>query len=179
MKILIIGTTGNDDLKQVAKGLQSAEDGLTIAPVFITKLDMKGKDGNGIYYMSNEEAELSYKNNAFMWVRTLDNYSTGVTMPDMYNSSLFVMTYADFNNISNPVMKELDSDGLILVVIDKSRTKKSDEDIIESQSAFERIYEHHYLYFLDEKPHNITNMVLKYLVATPKERAEIEDALNS
>ena len=179
MKILIIGTSGNDILKDIAVRLQNANDDLAIAPIFTTKLEMKGKVSIDSYYMSNEEVELSYRNNAFMWVRTHNNYSTGVTMPDMYNSSLFIMSYADFNNISNPVMNELDKDGLVLCVIDSSGTKKSDEDILESQSAFERIYEHPYLYFLDEKPANIVDTVLKYIIADASEREKIEDSLNS
>lgn len=179
MKILIIGTSGNETLKDIAVRLQNANDDLVIAPIFTTKLEMKGKVSIDSYYMSNEEVELSYKNNAFMWVRTHDNYSNGVTMPDMYNSSLFIMSYADFNNMSNPVMAELEKDGLVLCVIDNAGTKKSDEDILESQSAFERIYEHPYMYFLDEKPHNIVNTIMKYLVADPDEREAIENSLNS
>ena len=109
MKILIIGTT-NSPVLDVAKGLQAANDDLQIAPVFTTDLKMKGKVGESVYYMANEEVELAYKNNAFMWVHTKDHYSTGVTRPDMYSSSLFTMSFGDFNNISNPVMQELAKD---------------------------------------------------------------------
>lgn len=178
MKIFIIGTSINANLKDIARGLQAVNDDLSIAPIFTTDLKMRGKTGEDTYYMSNEEVELSYKNNAFMWVRTLNDYSIGVTMPDMYNSNIFVMSYADFNNMSNPVLQETDKEDLVICVIDETG-KKTNEDVLEAQSAFERIYEHHYLYFLDDKPQNVINIILKYVIASPEEREEIEQNLNN
>lgn len=180
MKIIIIGSSLIlEDIWHIAKGLQTVNDDLTIAPIFTTKLEMRNKTGEREYYMSNEEVELSYKNNAFMWVKTNKKFSSGVTMPDMYNSNVFIMTYGDFNNISNPVIKELSNDDLIICVIDESQTKKDPDELMEAKAAYERIYEHHYLYFLDEKPRNITNVILKYIVASSEEREEIENSLNS
>lgn len=179
MKILIIGTT-NSPVLDVAKGLQAANDDLQIAPVFTTDLKMKGKVGESVYYMANEEVELAYKNNAFMWVHTKDHYSTGVTRPDMYSSSLFTMSFGDFNNISNPVMQELaKDDDCVLVVMDMSAGKKDKDELMEANAAFERIYEHPYLYFLDEKPASIIDCILKYIGSTTEEREKIEESLNN
>lgn len=179
MKIIIIGTE-NSPSASVAKGLQKANDDLQIAPVFTTKLSMKGKTCDGTYYMSNEETELSYKNNAFMWVRTCDSYSTGVIMSDMYSSSLFVMDFGDFNNISNPVLNEVTKDDeCVLVVLDVSGYKKSKDELREAEAAFERIYAHPYLYFLDEKPQDIIDCILNYIGSTPDERKNIEESLNN
>ena len=178
MKIIITGTD-TKFAEEAALSLQKTNDDLQVAPVFTTDLNMKGKTGETCYYMSNEEVELSYKNNAFMWVRTNDTISRGVTKPDMYMYNVFYMSFSDFNNISSPVIAELDKDpNFIICVIDK-KDKKGKTDIYDARGALERIYEHHYLYFLDCTVQEITDMIFKYIVADDDERQRIEDSLNS
>ena len=177
MKILLIGT--NDSLKEsITKGLKKANDDLRVAPVFTTELNMIGRQTKTHYYMSNEEAELSYKNDAFMWVHTSGTSSHGVTKPDMYESDIFLMNFAEFNNMANPVLQELDKDDLVMCVMDE-KNKKTKEDVLEAANAFERFYEHHYLYFLEEPASFIVDTILKYMIASPEEREKIEDSLNS
>ena len=178
-KILIIGSDKSPK-EEVAKSLCAVNDRLQIAPVFTTDLRMRDKKQDGSqYYMPNEEVELSYKNNAFMWVRTNDTISRGVTKPDMYMYNVFYMSFSDFNNISSPVIAELDKDpNFIICVIDK-KDKKGKTDIYDARGALERIYEHHYLYFLDCTVQEITDMIFKYIVADDDERQRIEDSLNS
>ena len=178
MKILIIGTNSSPK-DEIAKALQTVNDDLQIAPRFTTSLSMKGKTGELDYYMSNEEAELSYKNDAFMWVRTTPECSCGVTKPDMYTYSLFVMSFADFNNMSNPVMNELDKDNDVILVVLDEKSKKDKEEVMEANNAFERIYEHHYMYFLDDSKDMIVDTILKYIIADASEREKIENSLNS
>ena len=178
-KILIIGSDKSPK-EEVAKSLCAVNDRLQIAPVFTTDLRMRDKKQDGSqYYMPNEEVELSYKNNAFMWVWTDSKISRGVTMPDMYSYNIFTLTFNEFNNISNPVLKEIDSSSdLILVVLDEGLTKKDNICIREANNAFERIYEHHYLYFLDERVQDIVECILKYIVSSEEEREAIEETLN-
>lgn len=181
MKIIIISTHTKDGL-QIAKALQEANDDMLIAPVFTTSLQMRGKTGEVLYYMPNEEVELGYRNNAFMWVHTNPDCTMGVTMPDMYSSNIFVMTYGDFNNISNPVLNELmnnEEEELLLVVLDDSKSKKTDDELREARSAYERIDMCKYLYFLDEPVHNASECILKYIVSDEEEREKIIDALNN
>ena len=178
MKILIIGTT-NSPVLDVAKGLQAANDDLQIAPVFTTDLKMKGKVGESVYYMANEEVELAYKNNAFMWVHTKDHYSTGVTRPDMYSSSLFTMSFGDFNNISNPVMQELAKDDDCVLTVGEF------ENEILAQSVRHEVYQNTknirelIMARAYEKPASIIDCILKYIGSTPEEREKIEESLNN
>lgn len=181
MKLIIIGTDINEGIS-VAKALQDANDDLQIAPVFTTDLNMQGKTGEIYYYMSHEEVELSYRNNAFMWVRTMPSATNGVTMTDMYASSIFAMTYGDFNNISSPVLNEIcsdEDDEFLIAVLDNTNTKKKEDDLLEASCAGERIYSNEYLYFLDSTVPEIVEYILKYMASNKEERKSLADALNN
>ena len=176
MKIIIAGSN-NTNKNAVAKELQAINDDLVIAPIFNTRVEYKGKTSEFYYYMSNEEVELSYKNNAFMWVRTDENESCGVTMPDMYSSNIFVMSFGDFNNMSNPVFSEFISDGFIVFL--DTKTGNSQDDINESKFACERIFNAPYLYFLDEDTDFIVKTIIDYINGDELERKRISDSLNN
>lgn len=178
MKIIIAGSE-NADKYSIAKELQALNDDLMIAPVFSTDLKLKGKlTDDFTYYMAAEEVELSYKNDAFMWVRSKDDESTGVTKPDMYTSSIFVMSFAEFNNMSNPTLKEFLNDDGIICFLD-TKNNNSDDDKRESKFACERIFESPYLYFLDEDADYIVKTVLDYINGDDSERKRISEELNS
>lgn len=177
MKIIIVGSSAVDKYA-IAKKLQAINDDLAIAPVCTTMPAQKGKLSEEFtYYMSDEEVELSYRNGAFMWVRTDDDGSRGVTKPDMYTSSLFVMSYAEFSNMSNPVLKEFLNDGGIICWIDSKSHSK--EDLAESEFACGRICECPYLYFLDEDADYVSSILMQYMGGTDEERAKIADELNN
>lgn len=178
IKIIIVGAD-TDIATHVAKGLLKADDNMIIAPVFNTLLEMRNHSGDILYYMSNEEVELSYKNNAFMWVLTKDHYSLGVTKLDMYTSNIFTMSFPEFNNMANPILDELKNDDFFIVVLDDSHTKKNRHDINDAKNSFERIYNNHYLYFLNESPEKCIEVILKYIIASAEERKNIEESLNS
>lgn len=177
VKVIIIGGE-NIDKYAVAKKLQSLNDDLTIAPTFSSDITLQGKiTENFIYYMSDKEVETSYKNNALMWVNSTDTISIGVTKPDMYSSDIFVMTYTDFNNISNPILNEfIDEDGIICFLDSKVNTKKDKTD---SSMACERIFELPYLYFLDEDVEYIVKMILEYACGDDIEKEQIKNVLNN
>lgn len=178
MKIIIAGSE-NADKYSIAKELQALNDDLMIAPVFSTNLNLKGKITDDFtYYMAAEEVELSYKNDAFMWVRSKDDESCGVTKPDMYTSHIFVMSFAEFNNMSNPTLKEFLNDNGIICFLD-TKHNNSEDDIIESKFACERIFESPYLYFLDEDTNFIVKTVLDYINGDEKERNRIAEELNN
>lgn len=181
MKIIIVGTDINEGIS-VAKAIQDMNDDLQIAPVFTTDLTMRGKTAEAYYYMSHEEIELSYRNNAFMWVRTTPFVTNGVTMSDMYTSNIFAMTYGDFNNISNPVFNELynnDDNKCLILVLDNTNVKKKEEDLLEAKGAYERIYNNEYLYFLNSTITEVAEYVLKYIASNEEERKLLADALNN
>ncbi len=171
MKILIVGGE-NTDLYTVARELQAMDDDLAVAPVFSTDTALAGKvTGGFVYYMPAEEAELSYKNNAFMWVRADDMQSRGVTKPDMYSCSIFTMSFADFNNMSGTVLAELIADGCVVCFIDSR--DNTERDITESGFACERIFSMPYLYFLDDSTDTITATVIEYMAADDSTRKKI------
>lgn len=177
MKIIIAGSECANNYN-IAKELQMLNDDLMIAPMFSTSHALKGKISDDfIYYMAPEEVELSYKNDAFMWVRSKDDCSTGVTKPDMYTSHIFVMSYAEFNNMSNPVLEEfLNDDGVICFLDTKNNNV---EDKVESKFACERIYESPYLYFLDEDTDYIVKNIIDYMSANEHKRKRIAEKLNN
>ena len=181
MKIIIVGTDINECIS-VAKAIQDMNDDLQIAPVFTTDFTMRGKTAEAYYYMSHEEIELSYRNNAFMWVHTTPFVTNGVTMSDMYTSNIFAMTYGDFNNISNPVFNELynnDDNKCLILVLDNTNVKKKEEDLLEAKGAYERIYNNEYLYFLNSTITEVAEYVLKYIASNEEERKLLADALNN
>lgn len=179
MKVILVGSENNDNKYYIAKELQSLNDDLIIASVFSTNLELKGKiTDNFVYYMPAEEVELSYKNNAFMWVLSKDNESRGVTKPDMYSSNIFVMSFGEFNNISNPTLKEYINDNGIICFLD-TKCGNSDDDIIESKFACERIFSSPYLYFLDDNKDYIVKTILDYIIGDDETRKQIADKLNN
>ena len=176
MNILIVGAEKTDKYA-IAKELQALDDDMMIAPVFTTDLRMKNHISDDfIYYMSSEEAKLSYKNDAFMWVCSDDGKSLGVTKTDMYNANIFVMSFANFNNISNPTLKELLDDGIICFV--DSISNNSEIDLRESVFACERIYALPYIYFLDDDASVVVNTLLAYINGDAEERERIVEEMN-
>lgn len=176
MNILIVGAEKTDKYA-IAKELQALDDDMMIAPVFTTDLRMKNYISDDfIYYMPSEEAELSYKNDAFMWVCSDDSRSLGVTKTDMYNANIFVMSFANFNNISNPTLKELLDDGIICFI--DSIANNSEVDFRESVFACERIYASPYIYFLDDDVSVVVNTLLAYISGDAEERERIVEEMN-
>lgn len=176
MKILIVGAEKTDKYA-IARELQTVDDDMTLAPVFTTDLRMKHHiTDDFIYYMPSEEVELSYKNDAFMWVCSDDNKSVGVTKTDMYNANIFVMSFANFNNISNPLLQEVLDDGVICFV--DSTSDNTDIDIKESAFACERIYASPYIYFLNDNVSAIVNTLLAYINGDADERERIAEEMN-
>lgn len=177
MKIIIVGSE-NIDKYSIAKKLQALDDDLTIAPVFSTDLLLDGKITDDFkYFMEAKEVEIGHKNDAFMWVRTYDDESKGVTKPDMYMSSIFVMSFSEFNNMSDPAFDEfLKDDGLVCFLDTHANT---DTDKIESRFTCERLFNEEknvpHLYFLDENINYIVDTLFKYDIGTNDERIKLLD----
>lgn len=177
MNILIIGSEATDKIK-LAKLIQSSCDDLTIAPMFTSDLLMKDHITDDYrYYMAHEDVELSYKNNAFMWVLSNNKVSNGVTLVDMYNSDIFVMSYAEFNNMSNPVLSTITSNDYIIIWLDTKNHTVNDR--IESDYAVERLSENKYLYFCDDDNFNdISKIIIDYYLGDEEKRTELLNEYN-
>lgn len=175
MKIIIIGNESNTKL-ELAKLIQDYNDDLVIAPIFTTDLNYEGHISDDcLYYLPQDEVELAYKNNAFMWVYTTTEISKGVTLVDMYSSDIFPLSYGEFNNISNPILETLKEDS-ILVWLDSKQ--HNDNDKFESTYATERLSECNYLYFCDDNLEEVRNIIIDYLLGNKEKRAELLNEYN-
>ena len=172
MKILLVGEP-HSALFEIACYLEEKNDNLNIAPTFNTDMKMQGVvTADHQYYMSNEEVEVAYKNNAFMWVRSNEHISKGCTMTDLYDNDIFMLSFGDFNNISNAVYESM-KDDMILCFIDHSKIKYDEDEIYESQFAAERIYASKYLYFCDDEAGEVADVILKYVAGNDIIRNEL------
>ena len=160
----------------VAKELSAVNDDIQIAPVFTTDLNLKGHiSENFMYYMPSLDVELSYKNNAFMWVHSDAFGSKGMTMADMYNADIFVMDFAQFNNMSKPVLDELrNNDDAVIVFMDQKQiATESKKMAYEGRFALERVYEGKYMYFCTDDYKEIASVIIKYIGGDEQQRAKI------
>lgn len=177
MKVLFIGLDTNK-LYEAAKLLQSVNDNLDIAPTFTTELSMKGHiTENFIYYMPLKEVELAYKNNAFFWVCSNKHVSHGLTLNDYYRSDILVIDFYGISNISEPSLKMLMKDGVVVVHLDSKTEKHTKEDIIESKFALQRLEQCDMLYFCDDAPKVIVKTVIDYMNADNEKRIGIIESL--
>ena len=162
-KIFIIGSRNIDKYK-IAKNIANIHDSFNIAKTFTTDISMKDKITDSFkYYLSPKEVEMSFKNNALMYVNTDRIISVGVTLEDMYNEDIFVLDFYDFNNMSNKIFNEISP---IIIWID-SKDKNYDyykDDVNESKYSFEKININNLkvMYFVNETPIEIAKIVLDY-----------------
>ena len=177
MKILFIGID-KDLLYNAARQLQSVNDNFNIAPTFTTDLSMQGHiTENFIYYMPLKEAELAYRNNAFFWVFSSKHTSTGMTIQDYYKSDILVIDFYGVSNISEPMMKMLFKDGVVIVQVDSKNTKHTNIDITESKFALQRLQNQDILYFCDDAPEIIAHTIMKYINADERQKKAIVESL--
>lgn len=175
MKILIVGAEATNKI-QLAKMIQELNDDLIISPMFTTELSVEGHVTDDFkYYLAEEEVQLAYKNNAFMWVLSSSMESHGVTLSDMYSSDIFVMSYKEFNNISNPVLSNIMEDGIIIWLDSKYH---NDADKIESSYAYERLSENKYLYFRDDDFSLVAQTALSFYLGDINKREELLNEYN-
>lgn len=162
MKIIIVGIQNINKI-DIAKYIIEHNDEFSIVPSFTSDESYKDKiSDNYIYYLDPNIIDLSYKNNAFLFVETKDYISKGVTCDDFYNNDILCVSLEEFNNI---IDKELTNNENIIVWVD---TKYHDsynvkKEIRETKYLLERLNNYNYLYFLDETSEYINEIVLKYI----------------
>jgi len=176
-KIFITGPSNIDKLS-FAKKIVERDDDLSIGMHFTNDKDYEGiTDDNYIYYLSTQDINLTYKNNFVLFVNIEDYVSSGITMDTFYNNDIFTMSLCEFNNISDVIFKNEHND-IIVIWIDSNYTKNNEnivEDTRESQVLQERLDEGliKYLYFFNEKPEDIVDIILNYIESSEEERNEI------
>lgn len=181
-KIFITGPS-NIDKMAIAKLIISKDDDLSIGERFTNDKEyINNENDEYIYYLSTQDIDLTYKNNFILFVNTNNYISTGVTLDNFYNNDVFVMSLCEFNNISDLIFKS-DSNDIIVVWLDCDYDKKngvSQNDIEETNFLVERLDNSNikYLYFHNEDPEKITNIILDYLEGDENKRNELLEENN-
>ena len=175
-KIIIIGPEVTDRMS-VAKKMSELDDSYVIAPTFTSDLDMQDKvTDNFEYYLSLDDIQLAFKNNAFMFVNSSGTDTVGITYADMCTSDVFVLSFEDFNNVSSRILDEINP---VICWID---TKKKGydsykKDLTESKYVIEKIDEREIvtLYFNEDTDdaNSIAHTMLTYITGDEVIRAEI------
>ena len=171
IKFLIVGEKNIDKTKLTDLILEKTSN-LSVSLLFTTNIE-KSID-KYYYYISNEELNICYKNNAFLYIKTdLDN-SYGVIIDDFNNHDIIFMNTEDFNNISNKIFTN-NYDFLIIWLDTKNHDKNTiKNEIKETNYLIEKINTDNlkYLYFLDQPFEEISNIIIEY-ANNPDKREEI------
>ena len=152
----------------VAKDIVKINDELSIIPRFTTNTEYKDEvNENYIYYLDVNTVNLSYKNNALLYIKTNKYISSGITIDDFYNNDVCYLTVEEFNSIPEIIFKKYD---ILVVWIDTKNHKTiSNSDLIEINYFNTFITTINYLYFLEDEK-NIHNTILDYILGDEEKR---------
>jgi hypothetical protein len=167
LKIFIV-CLDKEKALNVAKDIVKINDELSIIPRFTTDTEYKNEvNENYIYYLDVNTVNLSYKNNALLYIKTNKYISSGITIDDFYNNDICYLTVEEFNSIPEIIFKKYD----ILVVWIDTKTHKtiSNSDLIEINYFNTFITTINYLYFLENET-DIHNTILEYIFGDEEKR---------
>ena len=175
-KIIIIGPEVTSRMA-VAKKIAELDDSYVVAPTFTSDLSMQDKiTDDFVYYLSLDDIQLAFKNNAFMFVNSSGDDTVGITYADMCTSDLFVLSFEDFNNVSTRMLDEIRP---VICWID-TKKKSYDaykKDLTEAKYVIEKIDSREIttLYFNEDVDdvESIANTMLTYMTGDKVIRAEI------
>lgn len=145
----------------VAKSIILKNDDYSISPMFTTDISYKGEiNENYEVYIDPAIINLSYKNNALLFIKTEQYISTGITIDDFYNNDICIMDINEYNIIPENVFNKYD---IITVWIDtKNHKSLLNNELLEINYFNSFIEKIKYLYFLDTET-NIDEVILEYL----------------
>ena len=91
----------------IAKEVIQLDDNLSIAPEFTTSINYKNEITDTYKcYLDISTANLAYKNNSLLYIKTYDYISSGITIDDFYNNDICFMDIKEFNLISENVFNK-------------------------------------------------------------------------
>jgi len=152
----------------VAKDIVRINDELSIIPRFTTDTEYKDEvNENYIYYLDVNTVNLSYKNNALLYIKTNKYISSGITIDDFYNNDVCYLTVEEFNSIPEIIFKKYDI--LVVWVDTKNHKAISNSDLIEINYFNTFITTINYLYFLENEI-GIHNTILEYIFGDEEKR---------
>lgn len=172
MKIIITGIEINKNL-EIAKNLININDDLSIASSFTSDELYKDKTSeNYIEFLDANIINLSYKNNAFLYVHTENYISTGITLDEFYNNDIICLNNKNFNKIINNVFNN--NECLIVWIDTKNHNNINISEEIREINYLEKTLSNlNYLYFLDEDIDTIINIINEYIKSSEDHRKEL------
>ena len=101
----------------------------------------------------------------------------GVTIDDFYNADVIPMSVYNFNDISSNFLGKY-IDDIVIVWYDTQNHSKGKElkrEINETQFLMDKIdtIGYKYVYFLDDEPTLVSDIINKIIIGTDEERQEI------
>lgn len=168
-KIFII-CLKKDKALEVAKRLVSLNDDLTIAPMFTTDEVTEAANENYEVYMKPDIVNLSYKNNALLFIKTNKYISTGITSDDFLNNDVCIMNVEEYNIIPDNLFNKYD---ILNIWIDvKTGHDVTNADLVEMRYFSQSLENKKYLYFLEGEP-GISEVINEYINADEEEKMKI------
>lgn len=159
LKIFIV-CLDKENALNIAKNIIKINDNLTVIPRFTTDDNYNEINENYMYYLDVHKVNLSYKNNALLYIKTNNYISEGITIDDFYNNDISFLNFEEFNLIPDIIFKKYN---ILTVWIDSKNHKNiSKSDIIEINYFCKFIENNKYLYFLDNE-YNICDVILDYI----------------
>ena len=117
-----------DKALNVAKDIIKTNDELSIIPRFTTNTEYKNEvNENYVYYLDVNTVNLSYKNNALLYIKTDKYISSGITIDDFYNNDICYLTVEEFNSIPEVIFRKYDI--LVIWVDTKNHKTISNADL--------------------------------------------------
>ena len=157
--------TGSNKINKFdyAKAIMDKDDDLSISQVFTNDEKYKDITNEYVYYLDPIDIDLSYKNNAFLFINAKDMIYNGITFDSFYNEDIFCIGIDELNSIPNYIFEYND---ILVVWVDTKihgRDKENESDILATKHLIERLDSLNTIYFLDETPEKVANVVLEYL----------------
>ena len=170
LKFFIVGETGinKEEIVDLLELNNTNDQLFKVAQIFTTDIDEANQ--KYWYYITNEDLNICYKNNAILFIKTIINKSYGITLESFYDSNILFMDTENFNNISNKIF--LGNDDIIVIWLDTKNHNKTDikKEINETNYLIEKLESSNirYLYFLDTNKIEIMDVIVEYMLHQEK-----------
>lgn len=172
MKIFILGSSNINKL-DYANSLIAINDDLNVCKAFSSNCPFEGKLSEYLYYMDIDDINLSFKNNALLYIDYSDEEISGITLDDFYASEIVNMSIDHFNMISD---NNLPLDDMLIVWIDsKTSGVNVKKELANVKFLEERIENKNIpvLYFLNETTNEVAKLVNEYISGDKESRQKI------
>ena len=156
---------------EIAKNIIEQNDDLSIIPTFSTDTSFKNEiNENYINYLDVNVVNLSYKNNALLYILTNNYISSGITLDDFYNNDIAFMNIKEYNNIPDIIFNKYN---ILTIWIDTKNHKFIDRIMnIELKYFNERLKNVDYMYFINDDK-TIYDIISKYYDCDEDERIQL------